>query len=91
MATDRATRWVPVEVLESQSAATAPGFLQRLRNAAPKKVHTIRTDHGTEFTDRVFATGEHLTKWDTEPRARAERLAIRPGLAVPDTFSPARV
>jgi hypothetical protein len=65
MATDRATRCMDLEVLTSQSAATAPGFRKRLLNAAPMKVHTILTDHGMEFTDRVFATGEHLTKRDT--------------------------
>jgi transposase InsO family protein len=58
VAIDRATRWVYLEVLPNQSAATAAGFLKRLLKAAPMKVHTVLTDNGKEFTDRFCATGE---------------------------------
>jgi len=55
---DRATRWVYVEILADQSAASAQGFLRHLLEKAPFKISKILTDNGKEFTDRFCVTGE---------------------------------
>ena len=57
-AIDRASRWVYFEIQPDKTAATAAGFLERLRAKAPFVIRTVRTDHGKEFTDRFCATGE---------------------------------
>lgn len=57
-AIDRASRWVYFEIQPDQSAATAAGFLERLRAKAPFRIRTVLTDNGKEFTDRFCATGE---------------------------------
>ena len=57
-AIDRATRWVYVEILPANCAANAPGFLERLLEAAPFKIVKVLTDSGQEFTDRFCVTGQ---------------------------------
>ena len=57
-AIDRATRWVYVEILPDQLAASATGFLQRLVDQAAFRIRKVLTDNGKEFTDRFCATGE---------------------------------
>ncbi len=57
-AIDRATRWVYVEILQDQTAASASGFLTRLIEQAPFNISTLLTDNGKEFTDRFCATGQ---------------------------------
>ena len=57
-AIDWASRWVYFEIQPDQSAATAAGFLERLRAKAPFRIRTVLTDNGKEFTDRFCATGE---------------------------------
>ena len=58
----RATRWVFIAI---KTAAAAKAFLAAVRKAAVFKIHTILTDNGKEFTDRLFGsrsrqpTGEH--------------------------------
>lgn len=58
VAIDRATRWVHLEVLDDQKAATAAGFLTRVHERAPFHVRTVLTDNAKAFTDRFCATGE---------------------------------
>lgn len=57
-AINRASRWVSFEIQPDKSAATAAGFLERLRAKAPFRLRTVPTDHGKAFTDRFCATGE---------------------------------
>jgi transposase InsO family protein len=65
VAIDRATRWVFIRVYKSKTAANARRFLRDLERACPMHIHTILTDNGKEFTDRLFglrkreATGRH--------------------------------
>ena len=57
-AIDRASRWVSFEIQPDKTAATAAGFLERLRAKAPFRLRTVLTDSGQAFTDRFGATGE---------------------------------
>jgi len=57
-AIDRATRWVYVELLQDESAASAGGFLTRLIDKATFTITKVLTDNGKEFTDRFCATGQ---------------------------------
>ena len=65
VAIDRATRWVFIDIKQHKTAASAKAFLAAVRKAAAFRIHTILTDHGKEFTDRLFGsrtrqpTGEH--------------------------------
>ncbi|NDY94102.1 IS481 family transposase, partial [Ideonella livida] len=65
VAIDRATRWVFIAIKSHKTAAAARSFLNALSKAAPFKIHTLLTDNGKEFTDRLFgqrakdASGEH--------------------------------
>src|SRR6266576_4838945 len=52
VAIDRATRYVYLEIHPGRDADTAAGFLNRFLAHFPHRVHTILTDHGSEFTDR---------------------------------------
>jgi len=45
---DRATRWVYVEILADQPAASAQGFLRHLLEKAPFKISKILIDNGKE-------------------------------------------
>jgi len=58
VAVDRATRWVFVELLPTQSAHDAHGFLERLLKAAPFKISTVLTNDGKLFTTRSYGDGE---------------------------------
>src|SRR6266700_4047999 len=53
VAIDRATRFVYLEILPDRRATTAAGFLERFLDRFPLAVHTIPTDNGPEFTDRL--------------------------------------
>jgi len=64
VAIDRATRWVFVQIRPHKTAAAAQAFLAALNKAAPFRIHTVLSDNGSEFTDRLFnkqkqASGEH--------------------------------
>ncbi|GED41550.1 hypothetical protein HHA02_08790 [Cobetia marina] len=52
MAIDRATRWVYLEVLSSQSAKNAETFFHRVINEAQFKVQKVLTDNGKCFIGR---------------------------------------
>ncbi|MEA3221064.1 MAG: IS481 family transposase ISAisp3 [Immundisolibacter sp.] len=59
VAIDRATRWVYVALKPDKSARGARAFLNALAKvakAAPFRIHTLLTDDGTEFTDRLFGS-----------------------------------
>jgi IS30 family transposase len=53
VAIDRATRYVYIEILQKRDAKTSVGFLTRFLAHFPHPVHTILTDNGAEFTDRL--------------------------------------
>lgn len=55
---DRATRWVYLEIRNSQSARNARAFLKRVEEKAPFKIQTVLTDNGKSFTDRFTRAGE---------------------------------
>lgn len=84
VAIDRATRWVYLEVRNSQSAQEAQGFLKNLKAKAPFHIQIILTDNGKAFTDRFTAqgerkpTGEHLFDRQCTESGIEHRL-IRPG------------
>ena len=65
VAIDRATRWVFIAIKRGKTAAAAKSFLKALSQAAPFRIHTLLTDNGKEFTDRLFgkrareASGQH--------------------------------
>jgi transposase InsO family protein len=56
VAIDRATRWVYLEVKERCTPAAARSFLANLQRHAKVRIHTLLTDNGREFTDRLFGT-----------------------------------
>ena len=56
VAIDRATRWVFMAIKPHKTAAAAKAFLAAVRKAAVFKIHTILTDNGKEFTDRLFGS-----------------------------------
>ncbi len=58
VASDRASRWVYLEVRRSKTAEAARGFLKKLIERAPFHVTHVVTDNGKEFTDRFAATEE---------------------------------
>ena len=76
-AIDRASRWVYVEIMAEKTAANAAGFLQRLIEKAPFKIHKVLTDNGKEFTDRYCRTGER----DPTGRHRFDRACEQSGIA----------
>ena len=57
-ATDRATRWVYVEMLPTKTAKHASAFLKRLIKAAPFTITKVLTDSGKAFSDHFCATGQ---------------------------------
>ncbi|MFB9887344.1 IS481 family transposase [Balneatrix alpica] len=64
VAIDRASRWVFAQILPRKTATNAKRFLNALAKAAPFRIHTLLTDNGSEFTDRLFnkqktPSGEH--------------------------------
>ena len=59
VAIDRATRWVFSRINESKTAANARRLLRGLERASPMHIRTMLTDHGKEFTDRLF--GRYLS------------------------------
>ena len=58
VAIDRATRWVFLQVRDTQSAADAQAFLRSLIDKAPFTIHKLLTDNGKSFTDRFCRGGE---------------------------------
>ncbi|MCP5451126.1 MAG: DDE-type integrase/transposase/recombinase [Gammaproteobacteria bacterium] len=75
-AIDRASRWVYFEIQPDKSAATAAGFLERLRAKAPFRIRTVLTDNG-KSSPTAFA-----------PPASANRRASIASIAcVPNTAS----
>ncbi|WP_368923135.1 DDE-type integrase/transposase/recombinase [Comamonas aquatica] len=56
VAINRATRWVFIAIKQHKTAASAKAFLAVVRRAAFFKIRTILTDHGKEFTDRLFGS-----------------------------------
>lgn len=58
VAIDRATRWVYLEVLPSQSAQDASDFLKRVIEKAPFTIQKVLTDNGKCYTDRFTTGGE---------------------------------
>lgn len=53
VAIDRATRFVHIEIIGRRDAQTVAGCLGRFLAAFPHPIHTILTDNGSEFTDRM--------------------------------------
>lgn len=58
VAIDRTTRWVHLEILPDQRAATAAAFLKHLCRRAALRLRTRFTDNAKAFTGRFCATGE---------------------------------
>jgi len=58
VAIDRATRWVHLEVRNSQSAKDARAFMQRVVEKIPFTIQKVLTDNGKSFTDRFTRAGE---------------------------------
>ncbi len=57
VAIDRATRWVFLQVRDTQSAADAQAFLRALTHKAPFTIEKLLTDNGKAFTDRFSRGG----------------------------------
>ena len=57
VAIDRATRWVFLQVRDSQSAADAQAFIRQLTDNAPFRIEKLLTDNGKAFTDRFSRGG----------------------------------
>lgn len=50
---DRTSKLAYVELCTSKTALVAAGFLEKLIEFVPYKIHTILTDNGVEFTDTI--------------------------------------
>ena len=53
VAIDRTSKFVYVELLKKYGKAEAATFLQNLIKVVPYKIHTILTDNGVQFTNRL--------------------------------------
>ena len=62
---DRTSKFAVTQLVDKADRKTAWEFLQHMLEAVPYQVHTILTDNGKEFTDRLFGlrrrgrTGNH--------------------------------
>lgn len=69
-ATDSATRMRILRIYDDLSAYNATRFLKEVVKRLPFSVHAVRTDNGTEFTNRAFDREHAFTK-------ECARLGIR--------------
>ena len=53
VAIDRTSKFVYVELAEKQGKIQAVQFLRNLIDKVPYKIHTILTDNGAQFTNRI--------------------------------------
>ena len=53
VAVDRTSKFAYVELLEKAGKMRAAQFLRNLIQAVPYKIHTILTDNGVQFTNRI--------------------------------------
>jgi transposase InsO family protein len=53
VAVDRTSKFAYVELLEKAGKTRAAQFLRNLIQAVPYKIHTILTDNGVQFTNRI--------------------------------------
>ncbi len=84
VAIDRATRWVHLEIRNSQSAEDAQAFMKQVEEKIPITIQTVLTDNGKFFTDRFTRAGERKPSgrhvFDQESQAHGiEHRLIKPG------------
>ena len=77
VATDRATRYVYLEIHPKRDAATAASFLKRFLAHFPHKVRVILTDNGSEFTDRFAVDMKDKPKDRPSGRHPVDRLCAK--------------
>jgi len=53
-AIDDCTRWRFIYHYDNKSVNSTKDFVKRLMNKAPFKIQCIQTDHGSEFTNKMF-------------------------------------
>ena len=85
VAIDRATRWVFVAIKGDKTAASARSFLRAVHEACPMKIVKLLTDHGKEFTDRLFASREREPTGEHEFDLLCKALGIEHRLTKPRT------
>ena len=85
VAIDRATRWVFIDIKQHKTAASAKAFLAAVRKAAAFKIHTILTDNGKEFTDRLFGSRTRQPSGEHEFDQLCQALGIEHRLTKPKT------
>ena len=85
VAIDRATRWVFIAIKRRKTAAAARSFLNEVSKAAPFVIHTVLTDNGKEFTDRLFGSRAKEASGDHEFDLLCDSLGIEHRLTKPRT------
>ncbi len=85
VAIDRATRWVFIAIKQHKTAAAARSFLAAVRKAAAFQIHTILTDNGKEFTDRLFGSRSRQPTGEHEFDQLCQALGIEHRLTKPKT------
>ena len=81
----RNTHWVFVQIKANKSAASARSFLRALHKACPIRIDRLLTDHGKEFTDRLFASRERQPTGNHEFDQLCTALGIEHRLTRPRT------
>jgi transposase InsO family protein len=89
VAIDRATRAIFYELYDAKTAENAASFLQECKDFFPFRIHTILTDNGLEFTNRLIKSkkGEFCKKdslFDLECK-KDENNSIEHRLTKPNT------
>ena len=85
VAIDRATRWVFIAIKQHKTVAAATAFLTAVRKAAPFRIHSILTDNGKEFTDRLFGSQSRQPTAEHEVDQLCQSLGIEHRLTKPRT------
>ena len=85
VAIDRATRWVYIAIKPNKTAASARAFLNARHQAGPIKITQLLTDHGQEFTDRLFGSKDRPPTGDHGFDPWCEALGMEPRLTQPRT------
>jgi transposase InsO family protein len=82
VAIDRATRWVFLRIYAHQDEAAATDFPRQLCQAALKRIQTVLTDNGSQFTDR-FTNKTRTPSWQHAFDRRCGELGIEHRLCPP--------
>ena len=82
---DRTSKFAVTQLVDKADRKTAWEFLQHMLEAVPYQVHTILTDNGKEFTDRLFGSRTRQPSGEHEFDQLCQALGIEHRLTKPKT------